>query len=78
MWSVCVVGAECYRRLSDKMMREVNEILAIEAAKEASRDHDDDARGEAFVQYLMKHAGKRQEKILIVKDYFLRSMGRSE
>ena len=30
------------KRLSDKLIREVNEILAIEASKEASRDHHDD------------------------------------
>lgn len=28
------------KRLSDKMMREVNEILAMEAAKEAARGDD--------------------------------------
>lgn len=33
------------KRLSDKMMREVNEILAIEAAKEASRDDDQGGEG---------------------------------
>ncbi len=46
------------KRLSDKMMREVNEILAIEAAKEAARDHDDDGDAPTSTS-----KGKRKRKV---------------